>query len=73
MEEVFEQNKEYLSKNKSRVNDVIKQWFEYENDEEIPFSTRYEYRMFLEHYYQTKFNEILEIGKGLVMLTTVCS
>jgi hypothetical protein len=25
MEEVFEQNKEYLSKNKSRVNDVIKQ------------------------------------------------
>ena len=48
-----EENIKFLSANKSKVHKLIKQWFRYESDEEIPFKLKYDYRMFLENYYTT--------------------
>lgn len=46
IEQQEEINKAYLSKNKAKVTDLIKQCFEYEYEDEIPFKYKYDYRLF---------------------------
>ena len=60
-----ELNKEYLGKNKAKVTNLIRQWFEYENEDEIPFKYKYNYRLFIENYYQSKYEEMLDVVRQI--------
>ena len=62
MAELAEKSKQFLSQTRSKVQAVIKKWVEYELDDEVDFNSKYQYRLFLERYYQDKFKEIIEIG-----------
>lgn len=64
MEKIQKKNGIRLGKNKVEVTNIIKQCFEYELEDEIPFKVKYNYRMFLERYYQEKFEEMVEISKS---------
>lgn len=68
MKEIKEKNKKMLLGHKSKVTNIIKQCFEYELEDEVPFKAKYDYRMFLENYYQQKFNEMIEIGKEFICI-----
>lgn len=42
----------------------------YEREDDVPFNIKYEYRMFLESYYQSKFKETLEIVQQMENIDT---
>ncbi|CAI2385152.1 unnamed protein product [Moneuplotes crassus] len=44
---------------------IIKQCFQYHQEDDINFTSKYNYRLFLEHYYQKKFAEMVETIKKM--------
>lgn len=59
-----------LKSTKKQVHNLVLKCCEIENEDEVPFNAKYQYRLFLENYYQNKFGEISDILRQMENIDT---